>query len=115
MAQAWLSRLATARLQAPSRTMAQMIAANVDFSQELTPVSSNRATVAVESAPFPKAGMNSSTARSTSSAPQMSERYLSANALFSSAAASMISSGQISSSIETEKKRDSAFSESMLG
>ena len=46
---------------------------------------------------------------------QMKEMVLLAKACFSSSAADIISSGQISSSIVTEKNRDISFKESMFG
>ena len=50
-----------------------------------------------------------------SSVPQVNVKSLSTLAFFSSSAAEMISSGQINSSIETEKYREICFNESRLG
>ena len=50
-----------------------------------------------------------------SSMPQTMEVSLPAKALLSSSAAAMASPGLTSSSIDTEKNRESSLSESMLG
>ena len=101
--------------QIPFNTVNVITAANTVLIQGLIPVSVNSDTEVGLSVPFPKTGRNNSKASRISSVPQVNVKILSTLAFFSSSAAEMISSGQINSSIETEKYREICFNESRLG
>ena len=97
----------------PFRIAMLIITINNVFTHGLIPVSPNRDTAPEESVPFPNAGINTSIASRASSTQQMRETYLLTNSRLSFSATVIISSGQIRSSIVTEKNRDISFNESM--
>lgn len=100
--------------QMPAVTVMQITAVYTIFIHMPVSVSPNRGTEEA-SAPFPNTGIKSSSTVKTSSKPQIREVYFPTVSLLSFSAAAIISCGQISSSMVTEKKRDISFKESILG
>ena len=101
--QTGLSRRIRIKPHRPFRTVSTIMHRNTIFSQVCTLVRPKSDTAAGAPSPFPNKGKNIRPAVKRSRALLVKDMVFPANACFSFSAMVMISSGQISSSIETEK------------